>query len=92
MVLQIDDMFLEKPHLRKYFYEQVPLGEHDPLYAEAESAAAKVIDVLEHLLWQATLFPNLYVHEKGKSIWDTKYQWFIDMFVSFTHAVSLICA
>lgn len=87
MVLKIDDMFLEKPHLRKYFYEGVPLeennlDEHTLLYAEAESAAEELLDIMEQLLGQATYFPKLYIHESGKIIWDTLYRYFIDIFIS----------
>ncbi len=79
-----DDMFLEKPHLRKYFYEGVPLDENSPLYAEAEAVAEKLLDIIEHLLWQATLFPNLFVHDEpvGKIKWDIWHQYIIDMFIS----------
>ena len=84
MMFTIDDMFLKKPHLRQYFYEGVPLDEKDSLYPEAESTAEKWLDIMEHLLWQTTLFPNLYVpNEQGaKSIWDCNQQYFLEVFLS----------
>jgi hypothetical protein len=81
MEFKVDDMFLEKPHLRKYFYGGVPLDENNTLYAEAEAVAEKMLDVIEHLLWQATLFPNLYVHGEpvGGTKWETWQKYIIDM-------------
>ncbi len=83
IIFKIDDIFLEKPHLRKYFYQGVPIDENSPLYDEAESAAEELLDLLELMLWQSTLFPKLYVHEQGgKKIWEEMHQYFIDLLVS----------
>lgn len=84
MMFTIDDIFLEKPHLRQYFYEGVSLDEKNPHYPEAESAAEKWLDIMEHLLWQMALFPELYKPNKqgAKSIGDRNQQYFLDMFLS----------
>jgi hypothetical protein len=84
MEFKADDMFLEKPHLRKYFYEGATIDENNPLYAEVEAAAEKLLDVIEHLLWQATLFPKLYIHDDpdGKIKWDIWHKYIIDLFIS----------
>ena len=79
-----DEMFLQKPHLRKFFYDGVSIDENSPLYDEAEAAAEKLLDIIEHLLWQATLFPDLFAHDEptGKIKWDIWNQYILDMFIS----------
>jgi hypothetical protein len=81
---KVDDIFIERPHLRKYFYEGTPLKPTDPHYAEAEAVAEKLLDVMEHLVWQPELFPDLYLHWKGpgKIKWKMWKRYIVDTLAS----------
>jgi hypothetical protein len=94
MVLKINEVFLQWPEIRKYFYEGVPLNSSDPVYPRAEAAAELILDIMEHMLWQSATFPYLYgtplrdgkssirfagPGEDGSTFWDN---YIIDMFRS----------
>jgi hypothetical protein len=81
--LKINEMFLLKPELRQYFYGGVDLEENSPVYADAESAAELLLDIMEHVLWQARFFPQLFAVEKSEEgTQDTWKNFFHDMFIS----------
>ncbi len=81
--LKINEVFLRKPELRQYFYGGVHLEENSSVYADAESAAELFLDIMEHVLWQARFFPQLFAPEKsGEGYKDTWKNYFHDMFIS----------
>lgn len=81
--LKINEVFLLKPELRQYFYGGVYLEENSPVYADAESAAELFLDIMEHVLWQARFFPQLFTPEKSEEgTQDTWKNYFHDMFIS----------
>lgn len=91
ITLKADEIFLQMPQLRKYFYDGVVIEEDNPLYATASAAAELLLDIMEHMLWQANMFPELYIHEKGgKVIWDNWHNYIVDMFVSSPLLVAYI--
>jgi hypothetical protein len=57
VMLKIDEVFLQKPEVRKYFYEGAPIDKNNPDYAYAESTAELLLDIMEHMFWQADNFP-----------------------------------
>ncbi len=76
--LKINEVFLRKPELRQYFYGGVHLEENSPVYADAESAAELFLDIMEHVLWQARFFPQLFAPEKsGEGYKDTWKNYFV---------------
>jgi hypothetical protein len=80
--LKINEVFLQKPELRQYFYGGVDLEENSLVYADAESAAELILDVMEHVLWQARFFPQLFTPEKSEEgTQDTWKNYFHDMFI-----------
>lgn len=62
--LEIDKIFIEQPHLRKYFYENVPLG--DPNSPESAQALAMAEYILDHF---AAILPHTTV--KGEPLTST---------------------
>lgn len=74
LVTGLDRMFIERPHLYPYFYEDVDPKElrdsKDPKererYREIEAAATMVLDVLDVVNTQSTQFPEE---------WDTPEAW-----------------
>lgn len=57
---QITDVFLAHPEIKKYFYENVDIDISDINYSLVETAAEKILDVLEQMLWQRNNFPQIY--------------------------------
>lgn len=57
---QITDVFLAHPEIKKYFYENVDIDIADTNYSLVETAAEKILDVLEQMLWQRNNFPQIY--------------------------------
>jgi hypothetical protein len=62
--LEIDKIFIEKPHLRKYFYEDAPIL--DPKSEETAQALAMAEYILDHF---AAILPHTTV--KGKRLTST---------------------
>lgn len=82
-MLKIDEVFIQYPEIRKYFYEGVSIDTSDALYPRAEAAAEMLLDITEHMLGQAILFPRL--HQKSndeKKFWQTWDTYIVDMFVT----------
>ena len=65
---QITDIFLTHPDIKKYFYENVDIDCDDIDYPLVETAAEKILDILEQMLWQRNNFPQIY----GKHCNETK--------------------
>lgn len=82
-MFRINDVFLQKPEIRKYFYEKVPLDKNNPYYDYAETTAELLLDIFEHMLWQTSSFPNLYgTSQDVQEFWDVLDYYIVDMFVS----------
>lgn len=53
--LEIDKLFIERPHLRKYFYDGVSLGEDEPdEYAQVSATAEYILDHFASVLLHTT--------------------------------------
>lgn len=83
VMIKINEVFLDKPEIRRYFYDGVPIDTNSPDYAYAETVAEHLLDIMEHMLWQADTFPRLYgASEDDKLFWQVWDQYTIDMFLS----------
>lgn len=83
IIFKIDEVFFQKPEIRKYFYDGAPIDEKSPDYACAEATAELVLDIMEHMLWQYSCFPKLYgVYEDENILRRILDAFIIDMFIS----------
>jgi len=62
--LAVDEIFLNHPGLRPYFYAGKELDPNDPLRHQVHAAAEYILDFFDSLESQLKKYPNLWIHEK----------------------------
>jgi len=61
-VLKVDELFIEHPELRPYFYSSTHINENDSAYNKAISTAELILDVFDSVLLQTNQFPQVWPH------------------------------
>ena len=59
-----DEIFVNSPELRPYFYEGKMLEPNDPLKHKVHATSEYVLDFFDSLESQLKKYPNLWIHEK----------------------------
>ncbi len=59
-----DEIFINHPELRPYFYAGKELGPNDPLRHEVHATAEYLLDFFDSLESQLKKYPSLWIHEK----------------------------
>ena len=59
-----DEIFINHPELRPYFYSGKELGPNDPLRHEVHATAEYFLDFFDSLESQLKKYPSLWIHEK----------------------------
>ena len=59
-----DEIFINRPELRPYFYDGKELEPNDPLRHQVHAAAEYILDFFDSLESQLKKYPNLWIHEK----------------------------
>ena len=59
-----DEIFINHPELRPYFYAGKELEPNDPLKHQVHAAAEYVLDFFDSLESQLKKYPSLWIHEK----------------------------
>lgn len=59
-LIEIGRLFVDKPHLRKYFYDGEPVPEEPEVYEQAKAAALVMLDFLANILVYVNNYEHLY--------------------------------
>ena len=59
-----DEIFINHPELRPYFYAGKELEPNDPLRHQVHAAAEYILDFFDSLESQLKKYPSLWIHEK----------------------------
>jgi hypothetical protein len=59
-LMEIGKLFVDKPHLRKYFYDGEPVPERPEEYEQAKAAALVMLDFLANILVYVNNYEHLY--------------------------------
>jgi hypothetical protein len=70
----LNQVFMDKPYLRPYFYEDKPIDEKDARYLEVSATAEMMLDVFDLISGQNRYFPEYW---ESPEAWD---EWIMDMF------------
>ena len=73
-VIDLDQVFIQKPDLTPYFYEDKPIYENDDKYREVSATAVMVLDVFDLVATQNKHYPEFWDTPEA---WD---EWMIDFF------------
>jgi len=73
--LASDELFINNPHLRPYFFSGKDLTENDPIYHQVYGTAEFYLDYFDSLSTQLRKYPHLWRYEKDS--WEAN---IIDMF------------
>jgi hypothetical protein len=59
-MLAVDEMFINHPALRPYFYSGKDISEDDPVYDKAIAVADFILDFFDYVLIQGQYFPQVF--------------------------------
>jgi hypothetical protein len=74
--IQLDQVFIEKPDLRPYFYDGKPIAKDDAKYDQVVATAELMMDVFDQIAGDSKDFPEYY---DDPGAWD---RWMVEMFKS----------
>jgi hypothetical protein len=69
LVMKIDQVHLDHPEVRPYFYQDRPLGQNDPQANLVHAIAEMTLDHFSIILTQVSANPNRYVDIRGYKAW-----------------------